>query len=131
MPLIDSYLLDNYGLDGPIKEVKMQSGFSSSSNNTISNLPFKPYLIILSVSGYKSDGTTGSTDYVTVGGTIGAYLDEGGNARHFSSLTGSGYYGSVTVYPEHISFGENDVTYMVSYNGYKTNNGVNYYIFGV
>ncbi|WP_339271435.1 phage tail protein [Paenibacillus sp. FSL K6-1330] len=83
-----------------------QAGLGNSSYGSITNLPFKPILLL--ISGYYDNG------YVTLSGTVGSYFD-GSTVHHIISADawpkeGSGTYLSMS----EATFGSNFVNFALS-----------------
>ncbi|MDQ0722233.1 hypothetical protein QF049_003494 [Paenibacillus sp. W4I10] len=102
------------------------------AGGTISNIPFKPYMVMVFVSGVKSDNTGGSTVDVRASGTIGAYVNESGNTVTIGGPGAQGYYGSSSAAMTNVVFGSNSVSFSISYGGYPSNQGnVTVQVFGL
>ncbi|QOS82586.1 tail fiber protein [Paenibacillus sp. JNUCC31] len=93
------------------------------AGGTISNIPFKPYMVMVFVSGVKSDNTGGSTVDVRASGTIGAYVNESGSTVTIGGPGAQGYYGSSSAAMTNVVFGGNSVSFNISYGGYASNQG--------
>lgn len=110
--------VDVAGLVGTLDpNIKMaQAGLGTSPSGSITNLPFKPILLLISV--YYDNG------YVTLSGTVGSYFD-GSTVHHIVSVDAWPKEGSGTrVSMSEATFGSNFVNFALShYNaqarGYK------------
>ncbi|OMF09546.1 hypothetical protein BK129_01440 [Paenibacillus amylolyticus] len=130
MPGIDSYSLDNYGLDGPglpLDALNSKTGTltTTSGAKSITAIGFKPMVVLLKV---KQTTLSGNFGYVN----LTAVCWRGGTTASAASVTG--YNASNTYYANGISvsdtvFNDDSITFTATMSG--ANEELSYQVFGI
>lgn len=132
MPTLDSYLLDNYVLDGTSDydhtKLKIHRTSVSSNGGVISKLPFKPIVIIAELYGVINNYID-TRDKLSLYCALVSYLTNTGEVSSFMSSSASGPNSSVQAF-SNVSFGNDSVAISLSYYNGSYNNNVSCTILG-
>ncbi|OMF05281.1 hypothetical protein BK129_14950 [Paenibacillus amylolyticus] len=130
MPGIDSYSLDNYGLDGPglpLDALNSKTGTLTTTNGSksITAIGFKPMVVLLKI---KQTTLSGNFSYRN----LTAVCWRGGDSASSAIVTGfnnSGAFYSNSITVSDTVFNDDSITFTVSLSG--ANEELSYQVFGV